>query len=225
MTVVEEWQEVPMYVSSHECTVCGSIHSRERDVVQHLNGKEDAKHTGLEEPLEKHVDVITKQIDSLLFESLYVANKHAKKFSNRSKQAYRRGEKGRAKELSNKKKGLYGLKETILKRIQHASEEVAIHEIDGNEFYCLYFVDETDEQWSFHTPKMGFPLDSEIDIEEEKLEDFTADSTVENSDKSLREALVFFDEEHQVNANRFIPSTTPVIVRPYRSVDAIWGYL
>ena len=224
MTVVEESQDVPIYISGHECTICGSVHSREEDVVQHLNGKEDAKHTDLEEPLEKHAHAIEKEIDSLLFESLYVVNKHAKKFSNRSKQAYRHGEKGKAKELSNKKKGLYGLKEAVLRRIQHASEEVAIHEIDGNEFYCLYFVDETDEQWSFHTPRERFSLDSQIEVEEEELDDFTADSTVENSNKSLREALTFFDEEHQINANRFVPFA-PVFRNSYRPVDARWGYL
>lgn len=224
MTVVEESQDVPIYISGHECTICGSVHSREEDVVQHLNGKEDAKHTDLEEPLRQHVDAITNQIDSVFFESLYVANKHAKKYSNRSKQAYRRGEKGRAKELSNKKKGLYGLKEAILERIQHASKYAAIHEIDGNEFYCLYFVDETDEQWSFHTPQERFSLDGQIDVEEEELDGFSAGATVENSDKSLREALTFFDEEHQMNANRFVPFA-PVFRQSYRSVDARWGYL
>ena len=229
MTVITESENIPKYVSGHECDVCGSVHSREQDVVQHLQGKEDDEHLDLKKPPETYVSQILNPIDSVLFESLYVVNKYAKKFSNRSKNAYRQGQRGRAKELSNKKKALYGLKEEVLRKVQFVSERVAIHKIDGSEFYCLYFVDETGKNWSFHTPRHTFSLDGQVELEEEdELNDFNKSAGIEDSDKNLSEVLKYFDEEHHINANRFVPRT-PMFGRSYGQsyyhTDARWSYL
>lgn len=226
MTAVREPENAPTYISGHECDVCGSVHSREYDVVQHLQGKEDDEHSDLKNPPETYVNQISNPINSVLFESLYVVNKHAKRFSNRSTGAYRQGRKLKAKELSNKKKALYGLKEAVLRKVQFTSEKVALHEIDGTEFYCLYFVDETGQKWSFHAPKHTFSLDGQIEVdEEEELNNFNKTTTIDNSDQSLQEALQYFNEKHHINANRFLPPAAPVFGHSYHPVNDRWGYL
>jgi len=219
-------EEVSTYISGYECIVCGSVHSREKDVVQHLRGKNDNEHTNLNTPLEEYVNEVSNNIDSELLESLYVANKHAKKFSNRATQSYRQGRKAKAKELSNKKKALYTLKEKVLEQIQHEAEKVSIHEIDNTDFYCFYFTDEKNTRWSFHCPKQSFWLDDNITASEEEVGEFSKSSDVERSNKNLKPVLLFFKQEHQFNANRFVPNTyQPMFGTNYRVIDSRWNYL
>jgi len=227
MSVVSNSTEVSTYISGYECDICGSVHSREKDVLQHLRGKNDSEHTNLRTPLEEYVNEMSKNIDSVLLESLYVVNKHAKKFSNRATQSYRRGRKAKAKELSNKKKALYRLKEKVLEHIQHEAEQVSIHEIDNTDFYCFYFVDENNTEWSFHCPKHPFVLDGTISVSNEDVGEFNKSSDVERSNKNLKTALLFFKQEHQFNANRFVPNEyrPPMFRTNYQSIDSRWNYL
>ena len=218
---------VSTYISGYECIVCGSVHSREKDVVQHLTGKNDSEHTNLTTPLEEYVNEISNNIDSELLESLYVVNKHAKKFSNRATQSYRQGRKAKAKELSNKKKALYTLKEKVLEHIQHEAEKVSIHKIDNTDFYCFYFVDEENTRWSFHCPKQSFWLDDNITVSEEEVGEFSKSSEVERSNKNLKHVLLFFKQEHQFNANRFVPNDyqPPMFGTNHQFIDSRWNYL
>lgn len=135
-----------------------------------------------------------------VLESLYNLNKHAKKYGELGTENYRAGKKTTAKANSNKKKALYAVKERVLQEILDAADRIVIHDIDGRDFYCLYFGD-----WSFHSPIENLDVPSEAVEGEEVLEDFEADSEKERSDKSLKASLLHIEEAFGVNANRYLP--------------------
>lgn len=140
-------------------------------------------------------------VDREVLESLYVVNKHAKKYAEQGTENYRRGKKTTAKANSNKKKALYRLKEEVLDRIQDDVERIERHMIDGSEFYCLFFDD-----FSFHVPVHQYSVDGDL-VEEgvRELDDFEKSSEKEHSDKSLKESLLLLESRYGLNANDYLP--------------------
>lgn len=140
-------------------------------------------------------------VDREVLESLYVANKHAKKYAEQGTENYRKGKKTTAKANSNKKKSLYRIKEAVLEEIRSDAEKIALHEIDGREYYCLFFQD-----FSFHVPVNHFTVDEEL-VEDgvRELEDFEKTSEKELSDKSLKDSLLLLEDVFGLNANEYLP--------------------
>ena len=135
-----------------------------------------------------------------ILESLYVVNKHAKKYAEQGTENYRKGKKTTAKANSNKKKALYQLKENVLSEIREEAEKVDIHEIDGNQFYCLYFQD-----FSFHTPIRSLEIVEDRIDEREELEDFEKEAEKEKVSKSLKDSLLYLEAVFGFNANEYLP--------------------
>lgn len=130
--------------------------------------------------------------------SLYIINKHAKKYAELGTENYRKGKKTTAKANSNKKEALYKLKEKVLTQLEDQAERIELHEIEDKEFYCFYF-----EQFSFHTPKENVEIDSQV-TEERELDGFEKNSEKEIQ-RSLKESLKHLQKEFDLNANSYLP--------------------
>ena len=133
-------------------------------------------------------------------EALYNINKHAKTYADLGTKNYLEGKKTTAKANSNKKKALYAVKERVLMDLLDEVTQIELHEIDGGEFYCMYF-----DGWSFHTPIENLDIDGDLIASRETLDDFTKDSEKERSDKSLKECLLHIEATFGINANDYLP--------------------
>jgi len=136
------------------------------------------------------------------FDALYNLNKHAKKYAELGTKNYRKGKKTTAKANSNKKKALYAVKERVLAELLDAVDWIEIHEIDGRDFYCLYF---QDGEWSFHTPVENLDITDDRVTTHEVLDDFEKTSEKERSSNSLKASLLYIESEFGVNANNHLP--------------------
>lgn len=134
-------------------------------------------------------------------DALYNINKHAKRYAELGTENYRNGKKTTAKANSNKKKALYAVKERVLTELLDFADKIEVHEIRGNEFYCVYYGD-----WSFHTPVENLVVPEEDIVETRSLEEFTKDGEKERSDNSLKASLLHIESEFDVNANDHLPS-------------------
>lgn len=149
-------------------------------------------------------------------QSLYIINKHAKKYAEKGTENYRKGKKTTAKANSNKKEALYRLKEKVLTRLEDKAERIELHEIDGEDFYCFYF-----DQFSFHTPKENIEVNSQVENERE-LEEFQKDSEKEIQ-RTLKDSLKHLQEEFNLNANNFLPQKK--LDYGYKRYFIGWKYL
>jgi hypothetical protein len=171
------------------------------------------------------VPQVTREVDNAekLFEALYNANSHAKKYAELGTENYRKGKKATAKMNSVKKDALYGLKHDIIKGLAKAGEVATAerHRIDGTVFVCHYF--QADSRWSFHTPVdqwTGPAVSGEI----QELDDFESTSEKERSDMSLKAALLYLKEQTGVSANNQL--TQEYVRYGYGdSYFAGWSYL
>lgn len=130
--------------------------------------------------------------------SLYVINKNAKKFSNKSQFKYEIGKKSWAKYYSLRKKTLYRLKAEILSKIENKAEKIVSHRIDGKLYYCFYF-----EEFSFHIPVDDIKLDSKVE-DTENLEGFNKDDK-NKLNRDLEESLKHIKHELNLSANSYLP--------------------
>lgn len=140
-----------------------------------------------------------EQLEKTL-ESLYIINKHAKKYAEQGTENYRKGKKTTAKANSHKKKALYQLKEKVLIKIKDEVEKIEIHKIDGEKYYCFFFDD-----FSFHCPIHSLEIDEDRVEGTDTLEDFEKTSEKEAVNKSLKASLKQIEDEFGLNANEFLP--------------------
>lgn len=151
----------------------------------------------------ENTDTGDRAVSDTSLEALYNLNKHAKQYATRATQHYENGKKTTAKANSNKKKALYRVKERVLDQIHQHADTVAVHVIDGTEFYYVAFGD-----WGFHTPRNGY-----VDIDDARVEDrerlleFTKTGAKERSSMSLKESLLHVESVFGVNANEHLPDT------------------
>ena len=142
-------------------------------------------------------------------DALYNLNKHAKKYAELGTENYRKGKKTTAKANSNKKKALYAVKERVLKTLidDDRAERIVRHRIDGNPFYCVYFADTENEEWSFHSPVENLDVDDDrvSDEPERSLAEFDPGREKERSTASLKASLLHVEERFGLNANEYLP--------------------
>lgn len=135
-----------------------------------------------------------------VLESLYKLNKHAKKYAELASENYEKGKKGNARANSCKKEALYAVKSEVLSELNKRADRVERHEINGSEFFCLYFGD-----WAFHTPVEDITIPDERVAETVELDDFEKSSEPEHTSQSLKESLLHIESEFGLNANEFLP--------------------
>lgn len=132
-------------------------------------------------------------------ESLYIINKHAKKYAELGTENYEAGKKTTAKANSVKKGALYSVKEQVIAALLGATDKVERHVIDGRSFYCVYFGD-----WSFHIPEENLSINESRITAEKTLDDFESGKEKERSDRSLKESLLHLESVFGVNANEYL---------------------
>ena len=172
-----------------------------------------------------------REPDEQTLESLYNINKHAKRYAGLADKNYHRGKKGTAKANSLKKKALYAVKSRAINRFLLGGGgmlvDVERHQINGDSFLCLDFIDEG-ERWSFHQPEVEVikgRIPSRIEIIErdpEEFEHFESDEEKERSDKSLKDSLLHL-ETCGWNANDYLEQTH--VQYGSRSYFVGWKYL
>jgi len=162
------------------------------------------------------------------FEAVYNINSHAKKYARLASENYEKGKKATARANSLKKRALYSAKTKVLNQMLPFVEDIERHDIDGNEFLCLYFSDPDGETWSFHQPPKKVHRDwvpdgiSLADEEATVLDEFDSDEEKERSDMSLKAALLHI-ESLGYNANDLLPETHVQYGHTSRFVG--WTYL
>lgn len=202
------------FTTTHECPDCDVTGNRHDTVARHywFTHVEDGS------SLTRATENTIPRNETL--EALYNINKHAKKYARLGTENYNKGKKTTAKANSIKKNALYTLKDAVLKRIYKQANNVGIHVIDGSEFYYFDF-----EDWSFHSPRDKFTLpDAEFsDDDRERLDNFNVTAEKEHSDKYLKECLLFFEEEFDLNANKFLSQER--LYYGHQSCFIGWKYL
>jgi len=137
-------------------------------------------------------------------ESLYVVNKQAKKYRDKAATSYEEGRKATARKNSCRKEAMYAVKEEVLRCIHDQAFEIRVHEINGDDFYCLYFEDEEGRRWSFHTPTPTLKINETRVEGQADLGNFEGDSEKEASNRSLKKSLLYFKSEFGLNANNHL---------------------
>ena len=165
--------------------------------------------------------------DATTLEAVYNANKHAKKYSRLADENYRAGKGATAKANSLKKKALYGLKTRAINRFlldgKDDLEAVERHEINGQPFLCLRFVDENGRLWSYHQPENDVHKSRLPAITDGgELAEFESAEEKEHSNMPLKTALLHL-ESHGLNANSYLEHTHVSYGRD--SHFAGWSYL
>ncbi len=140
-------------------------------------------------------------VSEITLETLYNINKHARRYAELATKNYKEGKKTTAKANSNKKKALYAVKRDLLERLQPAADRVELHVIDDRNFYCLYFDD-----WSFHSPTNEFTLTQNCVTTEKELNEFTKTTDKQRSDKSLKQCLLYIEDQFGLNPNEYLPT-------------------
>lgn len=169
---------------------------------------------------------------------LYVVNKRAKQYRNQATERYQNGKKAAAKKNSERKNALYELKSRVLQKLSSHADTVELHYIPKSNttasnwvnstysaFYCYYFtvtIDGEDITFSFHQPITKTISDT---ISISKLHIFTEfDSDVSQDlvSSSLKEALIFFNE-NGFTINEYFD--TPYVQYGTQSYFVGWSYL
>jgi hypothetical protein len=145
---------------------------------------------------------VVQKVSSALLESLYAINKQAKKYGRLGDENYRKGKGATAKMNSVKKKALYGVKEAVLQRIYENADTLAIHEIDGNEFWFTDF-----GTFSFHSPLESLDLPYGQVEYQDTLDNFDPGEEKEHTDNTLKESLLTIESELGINANDHLEQT------------------
>jgi len=135
--------------------------------------------------------------------ALYVINKHAKKFSDKARRAYKSQSHTDADLNSEKKSALYETKHDVLLHIHPQADDIKKHHIDGTKYYYIIFNMENNE-WKFHIPTNKISINNSRVSTTEKINSFTKDSTVELTDMTLQTALKTINTELKINPNKHI---------------------
>lgn len=122
------------------------------------------------------------------FESLHVINKSAKKYDH----------EGSAKSI-NRKNALYTLKHRAINQWANQFSTIEMHRIDGNRHY--HFVS---NDWSFHIPEDKLYVDVDYSGDIKTLQDFEPSLQTTNTELSEKNALLYLNDEHRLNPNKFI---------------------
>lgn len=137
-------------------------------------------------------------VDRELIKSIYVINKKAKEFEERSQKAYQKGDKEGASYYSQQKAQLYTLKSNLLNDIKEYTTYITIHNINGRKFYYFKF-----DHFSFHSPIQNHP-DIQVETKDERsLSNFTKDST-NDINKSYTAALKYIHNNTPYNQYNYI---------------------
>jgi hypothetical protein len=147
---------------------------------------------------------VKQQSDRKALESLYVLNKQAKKYRDKASNSYHAGKKATARKNSCRKGAMYGVKERVLRKIHQQAIEIRLHEINGDDFYCLYFKDKEGQRWSFHAPTSKLDIDENRVEGKAELDDFKSDSEKEATSRSLKDSLLYIESEFGLNANNYL---------------------
>lgn len=133
-------------------------------------------------------------------ESLYVINKHAGQYARRAHRHYQEERHAAATRNSARKEALYDLKGRVLSEISEEAHRVERHEIDGEEYLCLYI-----GGFSFHARPDEVAVEAEeIDGETEALTDFEK-TTEKEIDRTLKASLLHLQDEFGISANDLLP--------------------
>jgi hypothetical protein len=164
-----------------------------------------------------------QDIDETTLEALYNISKHAKKYADKAEKHYRNNKGASAKRNSLRKKALYGLKATVLKRLYRDDgvDDIVRHKIDGRHYWCLVIGD-----WSYHSPIDELPIDESEEIvseDVEKIDDFDRSTEKERSDMSLKASLLHLEETFGLSANEYLEQTH--VQYGSSSYFAGWKYL
>ena len=137
------------------------------------------------------------QDSNVTLESLYVINKKAKQYSEKSVEAYESGNGKNAKKNSERKEALYDLKTDVINEIKEKAEKVELHRSEGFDMYCMYF-----DEFSFHVPANEI---GKIRYEDTKVfDEFEVDSEKEATTRSLKDSLLHIQDEFGFNANDYL---------------------
>lgn len=152
-------------------------------------------------------------------ESIYVVNKHARKYARKAHEHYESDRHAPATRNSARKEALYALKGRVLSEISSKSERIERHEIDEREYLCLYI-----EGFSFHALPDEIEVDSaEVGEEVEKLEDFQKGEQKKGTSRSLKASLLHLQKEFGVSANDLLPKRSASYA--HRESFNGWDYL
>jgi len=97
---------------------------------------------------------------------------------------------------------LYNLKSDVLSELIDQRDAVERHRINDHLYYCVYFTDENEEEWSFHLPVSEMHLDCDGRVRE--LHEFEKTSSEIRSTKSLKDSLLYINDEFELNANDYL---------------------
>lgn len=134
-----------------------------------------------------------------LLENLYIINKKAKYYSEKSSEKYNDNEHLGSKIFSLRKNALYSMKSEILDNIKDESNKIQIHNINKKKYYCFFI-----NGFSFHSPYEKHYINKENIDEEIKIENFDNNYYVKNINKSLKSSLKYFNKNYNMNANDYI---------------------
>lgn len=158
-------------------------------------------------------------------DALYNINKHSKTYAKRATEYYNKNKGATAKTNSLRKKALYSVKSEILNKIKDESVKVEIHRLNSKKykFYCLYFEDEEQQQWSFHIPEEDIHIDSKKIKRTEDIDDFDKTTEKEHSKLTLKDSLIHIQKKFNINANEYLENK--YVSYGYRSYFVGWKYL
>jgi hypothetical protein len=135
------------------------------------------------------------EVSNNLLENLYVINKHAKDYNNRTHVNDNFGYSNN--EIDKlRKEALYRMKSDVLNEIKEEADSIELHIINSEEYYCFYF-----GEWSFHLPEDEFEV-NDVDCKD-VLYNFESDEVKSRSNIPLRKALNYFRNKG-INANEYL---------------------
>ena len=148
-----------------------------------------------------YVYIMTASLQSTL-KHLYVINKKAKHFSNQSRQNHSNYNYEKSHRKSSQKDALYQVKYEVLQRIKQDVVDVEMHMINNTKHFYLKFP----QEYGFHIPKSKITVEKPISAQK-VLSDFSKSSKNELQ-ITLKQALTFFNQEYNINANDFIQDSS-----------------
>lgn len=207
------------YVTESIGEIAGVEPLPESDVPDYATVEEEPEQTGPEppyiSPLASHPTIGWDTLEPLepadtIVDALYVVNKYAKEEAKKATSCYESGDKARAKVHSVRKTALYAVKSIAIHRLIKADPDnvtVEKHEIDGDEFWCLYL--DVFEQ-SFHQPVEAVVTDAidaianaEGTVESEEIAEVELTTDVPDNLPALKSALETL-ADHGLDANDYL---------------------
>lgn len=136
-----------------------------------------------------------------ILESLYVINKHARKYAQKAHEHYLADRHAPAARNSARKEALYDLKGRVLSGLTGHAERIERHRIDGKEYLCLYI-----NGFAFHALPDEIDLGSaQVDEAVEELSGFEKTAEKEGTSRTLKVSLLYLQEEFGISANDLLP--------------------